>query len=153
MMNRVGMIERLGPQRSIPGLGKLFGQELVGEFPARARCLLVDDLEMAELMEEYVIEHESTDRQGWPLAAPDRPEFAGRLSSTESPGQADPEGDGAEGDFPPPSSHIPEFAGIPVVVEMDRPQAAPEFSRESSKKDRYIRGSDHMPAMDRGRAV
>jgi len=58
-------------------LGKLLGTGLAREPPACRFRLPVDDLEVAEFVEENVVEHESTHGERRPLTAANRPELRG----------------------------------------------------------------------------
>jgi hypothetical protein len=60
--------------------GELLGTRFVREPPAYCLGLLVDDLDVAEFVEEYVVKHESTHGKPRPLAAANRPELRGRLA-------------------------------------------------------------------------
>ena len=100
---------------------KILRQGLVREASAHSLRIRIHELQMAELMEEDVVEHQPAHCRGRPLAAANSPKLTGRLASSQATSEADAGRECAEGDFVAPTPYIPKttLASAPII-EMHR---------------------------------
>ena len=140
------MIKRLRPQRAAPMLGEILSKRLARELAAQSFRLLVDDLEMSQLVEEHVIEHETTDGERRPLSPTHRAELPGRLAAPQESGKADARRQSAQSDLLVAGCRISKPPAPPgPVIEANTAQPFPHPPRQPLKDDLNIRFSHKVP--------
>ena len=150
-MNRVGMDERLRQQPVAPLHSERLSQFFAGELETHGRRILIDELQVPELMEKHVIEHEPADGQRWPFMASSGSELFGRLASHEESRQAQTRRQSTQSDFPTSSVHISENARAAApIVEVDTTETSPVFHGKTAQHDAHVFLSDIMDSISTG---
>jgi len=73
VVNLINMVESNRPKLLSPIVCELLGLRLARKLASQSRRLRRHDLQMAQLMQKHVIEHEAAHRDLWPLPAANRP--------------------------------------------------------------------------------
>ncbi len=126
--------------------GELLGPGLACELPVDGLCPLVDNLEVAEFVEEDLVEHESTHGEHGPLAAANRPEPSRRLAPQQEAAETDPRRDRPKADLIHPQCDVAKaMAPHPPVVKVNCREPVPQVTRQAFEDDADILFCDEVP--------
>ena len=118
---------------------KRLSQLLVCVLETNRTRILIYELQMPELVEEHVIEHESSDSQRRPLATSLSPKLLGSLASHKESRKADAGWQSTKSNLSMSAVDITQSACAPTpIIEVDRTNLTPEFYREATQQDANV---------------
>lgn len=154
IVGRVGMLKIFGPEPTAPCDREFFGTSLTIETQSLARPAgTIGRLQVSNLMQEDLVEHESPDGDCRPLGSPLRTEFrGGKCVPSAERAEAQPLRQRAQRNFTASAGDIaeppdPETA----VIEVHGSQSLPKFVRQPAQHDANIRSIDEVDAIRRAR--
>ena len=155
IVDGIWVYERSRPQLRAPTVREVLRSRLAREPALRPTRPLVDDLEVTDLVEEHVVQHEAPNGQRRPLRPPHGPERESALRLSDEVVQAHARRECAERDLATSARrHVPERAVPPRFVgEVDRANPTRELFWKPGEHDRYVFFVDVVPTIAERQSV